>query len=164
MAEQSSGKRGGKDQGAAKTSPIKAVGSYSFDKRLGHYEQLMSGLTGVHAESFWRRVWRNIRAAFTRQPINPLNLRNYELRWRIHARKWYGRWFLLLLLVQNGFIFYLVYRAYADNRLDKLSLVFSTLVAGTLIETAYIFRIIVTQLFKDIEYQNYIDRTGRTKK
>lgn len=78
-----------------------------------------------------------------------------ELRWRVTARKRYGRVLMGLLLFQNIFIAILVWTAYQDQQLGQLSWILGTLIVGTLGETAYIVRIIVTELFKDINYQDY---------
>lgn len=60
-----------------------------------------------------------------------------ELRWRVSARKWYGRGLMSLLFIQNIFIVLIFWVAFTQGTLKDLSLVFSTLVVGTLGETAY---------------------------
>lgn len=104
--------------------------------------------------------WRTLlRFGPARPANNPLQLRDYELKWRIYARKQYGRAFFAILLVQNGFVLWLVYSAYQANRLEDLGIILGVLVSGTLAETYFIFRIMVTELFKEIKYGDYIDRS-----
>ena len=78
-----------------------------------------------------------------------------ELSWRVSARKWYGRGLMFLLFAQNIAIYWLVWLAYQQGQLESLGLVLGALITGTLAETAYIVRIIVTELFKDIKYGDY---------
>ena len=73
--------------------------------------------------------------------------------WKIGARTIYARIFVGLLITQNIIVFTLVCIAYKTETLKNLSLVFSTLFTATLVETAYIIRIIVEWLFSDIDYR-----------
>lgn len=73
--------------------------------------------------------------------------------WRLKARKRYGTTFVSLLLVQNIVVFWMVGHAYCNDKLSDLSLVLSVIITGTLVETAYIIRIIVQWVFSNIDYK-----------
>jgi hypothetical protein len=132
---------------------------FSLDESIKDYRRLVAGY-GPRSDSK-RNIFVRLMNAYTDHRVamnNPLKLRDYELKWRVYARKRYGRAFFVILLLQNAFVIWLVYSAYIDNRLEQLSLILGVLVAATLTETYFIFRIIVTQLFKEIRYKDYIDK------
>ena len=89
------------------------------------------------------------------------NLQIKELGWRIGARRNYGRALMWLLWLQNIFVFFLIGHAYSHNILKDSALALSILISGTLVQTAYIVRIIVTELFKDINYKDYDHKSGK---
>jgi hypothetical protein len=77
-----------------------------------------------------------------------------DYKWRLKARKIYGFLLIALLFIQNAYVGWLVCNAFVCNDLKNLSTVLGFIVNGTLIETAFIIRIIVKWLFSDIPYRN----------
>jgi len=76
-----------------------------------------------------------------------------DIGWRIKRRGIYGALLMLLLFLQNATVFILVYLSFSKGNLQDLQLILGTLVAGTLIETAYTVNIIIRWLFSDIVYK-----------
>lgn len=128
---------------------------FSLDDSLSKFRSLQTGQQARPGNRHW---WQRLSDWWAARlySANPIALRNYELKWRINARKRYGRAFFAILAVQNTFVLWLVYSAYVDGRLEELAVILGVLVSGTLAETYFIFRIIVTELFKEIKYQDYI--------
>lgn len=84
------------------------------------------------------------------EEFTELQLEDYT--WKVRSRKNYG-WVLVgLLIAQNLAVFTLVFIALRANRLEESQLIFSVLVGSTLLETAYMVKVIVEWLFKDINY------------
>ncbi len=79
-----------------------------------------------------------------------LQLEDYT--WKVGSRKIYGRVLIGLLLVQNAFVFGLVGYAIVTGNIQDLQLIFAVLVTATLGETAYMVKVIVEWLFRDIQY------------
>lgn len=79
-----------------------------------------------------------------------LQLEDYS--WKIRSRKSYGRVLVGLLIAQNIIVFSLVAGALATGRMQDLQLVFGVLITATLGETAYMVKVIIEWLFKDINY------------
>jgi hypothetical protein len=130
---------------------------FSLDEGMYSYRRLKTGRSLKSEKK--PKIFQRIARAYANHRLdmgNPLKLQVIELKWRIFARKRYGRAFFLLLLIQNIFVLWLVYDAYTQDRLEDLSLILGVFVAATLTETYFIFRIIVTQLFKEIRYKDYI--------
>lgn len=67
-------------------------------------------------------------------------------------RNFFSIYFLVLLLLQNGAVFYIVYQALVSGGLKDLQLIFAALVAGTLTETYFITKIIVNFIFSTTDY------------
>jgi hypothetical protein len=76
-----------------------------------------------------------------------------DIRWKLGARKVFSWTALIVLLAQNFLVFYLVFQAYQDGRLQDLQAILSILVAATLAETVGAIKIMVEWVFKDIEYK-----------
>jgi hypothetical protein len=83
---------------------------------------------------------------------NILRLEIDDIKRRIISRNRYGIALIILLYIQNIFVFSLVAVALGLNRLQELQLIFATLTAATLGETVFTVNIIIKWLFKDINY------------
>jgi hypothetical protein len=59
---------------------------------------------------------------------------------------------MVLLFGQNAIVFTLVIVSYFRNDLSQLAIILGIIVNGTLLETAFLIRIIVKWLFDDIPY------------
>lgn len=81
------------------------------------------------------------------------NIELDDIKKRIMSRNRYGIALVVLLYLQNLFVFGLVTYALFLNRLEGLQLIFATLVSATLSETIFTINIIVKWLFKDIVYK-----------
>ncbi len=79
-------------------------------------------------------------------------LKKDDIGWRLKARRWISIFCFTLLLSQNYFIFWLVYKAFHYDLLKDLSLVLGAIVTGTFAETAIVIKIIVQWVFTDINY------------
>lgn len=79
-----------------------------------------------------------------------LQLEDYS--WKIRSRKSYGRVLVGLLIAQNIIVFSLVAGALATGKMQDLQLIFGVLITATLGETAYMVKVIIEWLFKDINY------------
>jgi hypothetical protein len=75
---------------------------------------------------------------------------NQQLEWRPKVLKFTAKG----LVAQNIIAFLLVITALLMNRLDKLNLVFSTLIGATLLQTGYVAKVMVQFLFSDIDYHD----------
>ncbi len=82
-----------------------------------------------------------------------IHLNIQDVRWRLKARQYLSWFFGALLVVQNVVLFVLVFLAYGQGRLEGLQSILSLLVTATLAETYFIIRIIVKELFRDINYR-----------
>ncbi|MBP9758483.1 hypothetical protein KBD45_02215 [Candidatus Dojkabacteria bacterium] len=71
----------------------------------------------------------------------------------IGARIFFAFFFSSLLTYQNYQVFSLVSDSIKLGTLQDLQLIFSTLVGATLLESAYIARVMVQFVFKDIDYK-----------
>lgn len=87
-----------------------------------------------------------------------LELEKEDLAWKLKARMWYSLAFSLLLLMQNIFAFGLVFWAFRAGRIGDLAIILSALLVGTLAETAYIVRIMITWIFSNSQYQTRNNR------
>ena len=82
------------------------------------------------------------------------NLRKNDITWRLKTRPCIT-WILVgLLLLQNIFIFGILYWAYCKNNLEELQTIFAIIVPATLIETAFMVREIIALVFKEIDYKD----------
>lgn len=79
-----------------------------------------------------------------------LQLEDYT--WRVKSRKNYARILIGLLLAQNSIVFGLVGYALIMGTIQDLQLIFGVLISATLVETAYMVRVIVVWMFKEINY------------
>ncbi len=75
-----------------------------------------------------------------------------DYSWKVKARKFYGRLLMSLLFIQNFFVFALIVLALFTDKLKDLQLIFSIIIPATLVETAFMVRVIIQWMFKDIEY------------
>lgn len=78
-----------------------------------------------------------------------------EIKWKNKARKYYGTVFTLLLFLQNISAFYLIYKSYCQNRIQELRYILPVIIPATLIETAYIIKIMMQWIFSNIDYFNH---------
>lgn len=82
-----------------------------------------------------------------------LRLRVEDTEWRVWFRKRLG-WILIgLLIIQNVVVFSIIIFALIFGKVADLEIVFGCLIAATLGETAYVVKIIVEWLFRDINYE-----------
>src|SRR5690348_14959818 len=81
-----------------------------------------------------------------------LHLEEEDLQWKLDARKLYSKCFTGLLFAQNAAVFTIIYFAYFQGKLEELSLILSVIISGTLVESAYLIRIIIQWLFSNSEY------------
>ncbi len=83
-----------------------------------------------------------------------------EIAWKNKSRKIYGFIFTALLVVQNCFLAYFVYKAYTQWRIKELQFVLPIIIPATLLETAYIIRIMMEWIFSNTDYFNH-KKTGK---
>jgi hypothetical protein len=81
-----------------------------------------------------------------------VDLKLEDFSWKIKARKTYGKVLMAILIIQNLVVFGLVTGALLLNKMADLQLVFGVLVTATLGETAFMVKVIIEWLFKDINY------------
>lgn len=81
-----------------------------------------------------------------------IDLKLEDFTWKIKARKTYGWILVVLLFAQNIVVFSLVIGALLFDKMQDLQIVFGVLVTATLGETAYMVKVIIEWLFKDINY------------
>lgn len=79
-----------------------------------------------------------------------LQLEDYS--WKIRSRKSYGKVLVGLLIAQNMIVFSLVSYALAAGKMQDLQIIFGVLISATLGETAFMVKVIIEWLFKDINY------------
>ncbi len=82
--------------------------------------------------------------------FSDLQLEDYT--WKVIARKNYGKILVALLILQNIAVFGMVIYALVYEKIGDLQIVFGVLIAATLTETAYMVKVIVEWMFKDINY------------
>lgn len=78
-----------------------------------------------------------------------------DIRWKNWARKFFGYAFTTLLALQNIALGYFIFKSYADFRTEELHLMLTVIIPATLIETAFIIRIMVTWIFSNTDYFNH---------
>jgi hypothetical protein len=81
-----------------------------------------------------------------------VDLQLEDFTWKIRARKSYGWVLISLLIAQNLVVFSMVGVALLLGEIEDLQLIFAVLVSATLGETAFMVKVIVEWLFKDINY------------
>lgn len=77
-----------------------------------------------------------------------------DIQQRIKARPRIAIGIGLLLLVQNAGIWFITVWALNKYELGQLQLIYSTLIGGTLIQSYFLLRLIVKQVYGDIDYHN----------
>lgn len=82
-----------------------------------------------------------------------LNLEVKDKQWKLGARPKLGIGLSILLLVQNALVFWFIFSAYNDARLEEAAIVISIICTATLVETAAIVQIMVRWIFSDMEYK-----------
>lgn len=81
-----------------------------------------------------------------------VEIQKEDYSWKVKARKPYGLALMILLFLQNFLVFsILIWALYAD-KLRELQYIFSIIIPATLVETAYMVKVIIEWLFKDINY------------
>jgi hypothetical protein len=88
--------------------------------------------------------------------LDEKELRLNDIYWKLEHRGKLKTFLLRLLVAQNVVVFALVSLALWTNKMQELQLVFSTLVAATLGETASLVYIIAKWLFTDIQYKKEV--------
>jgi hypothetical protein len=81
-----------------------------------------------------------------------VDIQKDDYTWKVNARKRYGWILMALLICQNIFVFGFLVAALMINKLGELQIIFSVIVPATLGETAYMVKVIIQWLFKDINY------------
>ncbi len=88
--------------------------------------------------------------------INPANvfsdLQREDITWKVTARKRYGFAMVVLLFLQNFVVFTILLYALFTGQLPELQVIFGIIVPATLGETAFMVKIIIEWLFRDIDY------------
>ncbi|MFS8131161.1 MAG: hypothetical protein ACMG57_04235 [Candidatus Dojkabacteria bacterium] len=81
-----------------------------------------------------------------------VEIQKKDYSWKVDARKPYGYALMVLLFLQNFLVFGILIWALAVNKLAELQVIFSVIIPATLVETAYMVKVIIEWLFKDINY------------
>lgn len=81
-----------------------------------------------------------------------VDIQKEDYSWKVTARKKYGWVLMILLICQNIFVFGFLILALLSNKLTELQIIFSVIIPATLGETAYMVKVIIQWLFKDINY------------
>ncbi|MEO6728888.1 MAG: hypothetical protein ABIM99_03115 [Candidatus Dojkabacteria bacterium] len=81
-----------------------------------------------------------------------VEIQKQDYSWKVGARKPYGLALMFLLFLQNFLVFGILIWALATNKLSELQIIFSVIIPATLVETAYMVKVIIEWLFKDINY------------
>ena len=81
-----------------------------------------------------------------------VEIQKQDYSWKVGARKPYGLALMLLLFLQNFLVFGILIWALATDKLAELQIIFSVIIPATLVETAYMVKVIIEWLFKDINY------------
>lgn len=81
-----------------------------------------------------------------------VEIQKKDYSWKVDARKPYGALLMILLFLQNFLVFGILIWALAVNKLAELQVIFSVIIPATLVETAYMVKVIIEWLFKDINY------------
>ena len=84
-----------------------------------------------------------------------IDLRLNDIQWKLESRKRYGFRIFFLLCLQNFVVFGLVVCVliFAKENLKDMQLVLTVLLPATLLETAFMVKILVQWLFSDINYK-----------
>jgi len=81
-----------------------------------------------------------------------VEIQKKDYSWKVDARKPYGYALMFLLFLQNFLVFGILIWALAADKLAELQIIFSVIIPATLVETAYMVKVIIEWLFKDINY------------
>lgn len=73
---------------------------------------------------------------------------------RLRARPWIAWGVGLLLILQSIGIWFIIVWSIQSGQLKNLQLIFSALIGGTLTESYFLLKLIVRQIFGDINYHN----------
>lgn len=117
-------------------------------------ETVIKGKKFKILEPYDLKEWRyEVKRNVAENVISERELRLRDITWKLEHRDKLKTFLLWLLALQNIVVFLLVVGALVTNKIEGLQLVFSTLVAGTLVETASLVYIIAKWLFTDIHYE-----------
>lgn len=81
-----------------------------------------------------------------------VEIQKKDYAWKVDARKPYGFALMILLFLQNFLVFGILIWALSADKLAQLQVIFSVIIPATLVETAYMVKVIIEWLFKDINY------------
>ncbi|MEP7104134.1 MAG: hypothetical protein ABI721_05510 [Candidatus Dojkabacteria bacterium] len=81
-----------------------------------------------------------------------VEIQKKDYSWKVDARKPYGLALVILLFIQNALVFAILIIALFTDKLAALQVIFSVIIPATLVETAYMVKVIIEWLFKDINY------------
>lgn len=119
-------------------------------------EQLKMARDIKRIKSKFTPVKRNLLKDVQEESFNTRNElqkeRIKEIRLKNNLKKGFAAFFTMLLLIQNISVFGLLYWALMTNQLDRLGIIFATLVSATLLETYAIAKVIVNWMYKDTDY------------
>jgi hypothetical protein len=78
-----------------------------------------------------------------------------DITWKNKARKNFGITFTIILIVQNLFVICLVMLSFSLGKISEASTVLSVVIPATLLETAYIIKIMIAWIFSNTDYFNH---------
>lgn len=122
-------------------------------KRKPQAETTIKGKTFRIVSPYDLKEWQfDIGRNVSQNVLTERELRLKDIIWKLEHRAKLKTFLLWLLALQNITVFLLVLGALITNTIGGLQLIFSTLVAGTLGETASLVYIIAKWLFTDVKY------------
>ena len=77
-----------------------------------------------------------------------------DMHQQIKLRPYFASGVFLLILIQNLGIWWIVVWSIQRGDIEKLQVIFSALIAGTLTQSYFILRFITNKIFSDIDYHN----------
>lgn len=93
-----------------------------------------------------------------KKPLRMKNVQVWDYWVRVVLRFVAMGFFSLLIVGQTTIVYYLVWEALQTNQLESLSIVFTALVTGTLVETYLIVREMIRWIFTDNPYEQKKNR------
>lgn len=129
------------------TPPTEPVQPESLPPELSGFETKGIQYSTPISVDRWRGILRQTEVQDNRQ--------------KLRARPWIAWGVGLLLLVQNVGLWFLIVWALHRGQLTELQWIFGTLIGGTLTESYFLLKLIVRQIFGDINYHNSENNNDR---
>jgi len=108
------------------------------------------------------KEWQEAVSRETKKDVlSERELRLKDITWKLNNRDDLKTFLMRLLVAQNVVVFSLVTYALIFDKMKDLQLIFSTLVGGTLAETAAAIYIMTRWLFSDIKYDKQAIHDGK---